>query len=156
MFPSTRLPDELNPFCVDCNDHQVENLPLIWFGVPFDEDRLFAYAARCGWAVKEHPDDDEYCTLRTWRNLVLKFFDKYGMRIQARDVWGLSGGKLLLTCFANRDIGTRFTGKHCRVALKWFEAMGFAKDEPKWYLDVMEEVRLLFQMFRALSFAAPD
>ena len=140
MFPARRLPSQLNPFCADCQCDNPEDLPLLWWGAVYDEDKVFGWAMRRGWAVKEHAEDDEYDMLFTWRNMVHKIYEKYGMLIRTRDVFGIPGEKLLLTFYANRDIG-RFNIKHRNAAHKMFKAMGYAEDEPRWYLDYMEDVR---------------
>ncbi|KAI0700016.1 hypothetical protein C8T65DRAFT_658370 [Cerioporus squamosus] len=84
MFPRRYLPPELNPLCVDCGDP--EELPLVWYGALYDQYKLFGYARRRGWAVKQRPDDEEYDMLLTWENLVYKYCEKYGMCIQTREV----------------------------------------------------------------------
>ena len=147
LFPARRLPPQLNPICVDCDD--LEELPLVWWGAVYDEDKVFGWAMRRGWAVKEHAEDDEYDMLFTWRNMVHKIYEKYGMLIRTRDVFGIPGEKLLLTFYANRDIG-RFNVKHRNAAHKMFKAMGYAEDEQKWYLDYMEDVRSAWPVWHTI------
>ncbi|RDX50307.1 hypothetical protein OH76DRAFT_1402766 [Lentinus brumalis] len=134
MFPTRSLPAELNPLCVDCDD--LDDLPLVWFGVLYDQYKLFGYARRRGWAVKQRPDDEEYDMLLTFENLVYKYCEKYGLVIQTREVWGTA--KLLITLYSNRDIAD-YTTRHRDRARKTFKAMGYAEDEPQWYLDLDEE-----------------
>ena len=138
LFPARRLPPQLNPICVDCDDPA--DLPLVWFGAVYDQDKVFDWALRRGWGVKNLPEDTKYNQWLTWPNIVKKVHEKYGMLIRTRDVFGIPGENLLLAFYANRDIG-RFNVKHRNAAHRMFKSMGYAEDELKWYLDYLEDVR---------------
>ena len=140
MFPARRLPSQLNPFCADCQCDDPEDLPLIWWGAVYDQDKVLDWAVRRGWGVKNRAEDKQYSSWLTWANIEKKVSKKYGMRIQTHDVFGIPGEKLLLTFYANRDIG-RYNVKHRNAAHAMFKAMGYAEDEPQWYLDYMVYVR---------------
>ncbi|RPD53080.1 hypothetical protein L227DRAFT_581660 [Lentinus tigrinus ALCF2SS1-6] len=138
MLPARILPPQLHPLRVDSEHPRFEDIPLVWFGVPFERDRVFKWALRRGWGAKECPEDEEYDMLCTWRNIVIKFYERYKMHIRTRDVFGAPYGKLLLTFYSNREMAT-FTTRHRDDADKVFKKMGYAEDEPKWYLDIRED-----------------
>ncbi|RPD68288.1 hypothetical protein L226DRAFT_347759 [Lentinus tigrinus ALCF2SS1-7] len=138
MLPARILPAQLHPFRVDFEHPKFEDIPLVWFGVPFERDRVFKWALRRGWGAKECPEDEEYDMLCTWRNIVIKFYERYKMHIRTRDVFGAPYGKLLLTFYSNREMAT-LSARHRDDALKVFKKMGYAEDEPKWYLDIRED-----------------
>ncbi|RPD54543.1 hypothetical protein L226DRAFT_616462 [Lentinus tigrinus ALCF2SS1-7] len=138
MLPAADLPAQLNPFRVDFEHPDCQDIPLVWFGVPFHRDRVFDWALRRGWGAKESPEDEKFDMLCTWRNIVIKFNERYKMHIRTLDVFGAPEGKLLLTFYSNRQMAT-FTTRHRDNALKVFKKMGYAEDEPMWYLDIRED-----------------
>ncbi|KAI1783415.1 hypothetical protein LXA43DRAFT_853731, partial [Ganoderma leucocontextum] len=132
-LPSPVLPRELNPRCVDCG--HPNNLPLVWFGVRFDQGKVLRYAVSRGYGIRR-ASDRGYDDLRTWANLVDKYYEKFRLYLQLREVWGCNIH--VLSFYANRDL-PQLAMKHRKRAVSTILAMGYEKEDIHWWLDLDEE-----------------
>ncbi|TFK85855.1 hypothetical protein K466DRAFT_587765 [Polyporus arcularius HHB13444] len=134
MFPRRSIRDQFNPVTVDLQT--LDELPRLWYGVPYDEHKLFKYALRCGqYGKKSHPDDPGPHPLSTWGNFLQTYKKTYGMGIGLREVWGCDTHWPLFAFLSNRDMAVLDT-RHHGWALTRITAMGFDVDkDAKWWVD---------------------
>ena len=135
MLPARILPRGLNPHWVDCD---VKELPMIWYGAPYDEKKVIPFAIRNGFGDKRDPEDEIYDAAWTWVNLVDQFHKRFGVYMCLQEVWGLRD-RLLLAFHANRDMRI-ITWRQRKLIQNTYRAMGYKDEEMQWWLDRDEMV----------------
>ncbi len=136
MFPRRTVPDEFNPVTVDFK--RLSDLPLLWYGVPYDGQKILKYALRRGYGKKSHPKDPGPHPLSTWHNFLEKYKERYGMDVGLRKVWGCD--RHVFAFYSNRDMAV-LDVRHHDWAMSTIAAMGFDADkDAKWWVDIHEKV----------------
>ncbi|RPD54544.1 hypothetical protein L226DRAFT_539312 [Lentinus tigrinus ALCF2SS1-7] len=92
MLPTRPLPHCLNPNWVECD---VKQLPIVWFGAPYEEDKVIPFAIANGFGDKCDPDDELYAASLTWVSLVNQFYKRFGIYLRIEEVWGLKDNLVL-------------------------------------------------------------
>ncbi|RPD54542.1 hypothetical protein L226DRAFT_470776, partial [Lentinus tigrinus ALCF2SS1-7] len=135
MLPARPLPCCLNPNWVDCD---VKQLPMVWFGAPYDHEKVIPFAIENGFGDNHDPEDEIYDANWTWVNLVERFYEEFGIHLCLKEVWGYPEG-LVLAFYANRDM--RIISKRQRRLIEnTYRAMGYEDEDMQWWLDRDEEV----------------
>ncbi|TFK86239.1 hypothetical protein K466DRAFT_158744 [Polyporus arcularius HHB13444] len=134
MLPALIIPRCLNPNWVDCDEN---DLPLVWFGAPYDEKKVIGFAIANGFGDKRDPEDEIYDARWTWLNLVEQYYKKYGIYLCMQEVWGYN--LLILAFHTNRDMRLITKAQRRRI-ISTYRAMGYKDEEMQWYLDIEEEV----------------
>ncbi|KAI0707482.1 hypothetical protein C8T65DRAFT_651115 [Cerioporus squamosus] len=134
MLPTLILPRCLNPNWVDCDE---DDLPLVWFGAPYDEKKVIGFAIANGFGDKRDPEDEIYDARWTWLNLVDQYYNKYGIYLSMQEVWGYN--LLILAFHTNRDMRLITKAQRRRI-IATYRAMGYKDEDMQWYLDIEEEV----------------
>ncbi|PIL23428.1 hypothetical protein GSI_14739 [Ganoderma sinense ZZ0214-1] len=135
-LPVYTIPNWLNPSYVDVADPT--EIPLCWYGVPFDRDLIYPYTERIGLAsyykeqmLRCQPGDLD--VFRTWVNMV-KWFEKLtGLKLDLNQVWGRPTP--ILTFFSNHEL-PRITKKQVSRIYDLLDDMDYDENSgPMWYLD---------------------
>ncbi|RPD54556.1 hypothetical protein L227DRAFT_534420 [Lentinus tigrinus ALCF2SS1-6] len=134
MLPTRPIPRCLNPNFVECD---VKQLPVVWFGAPYEEDKVIPFAIANGFGVKRS-QGDMYSASLTLVNLIEQFYKRFGIYLRMQEVWGLKDN-LVFAFYSNRDM-RKLTKRQLRVVLRTIEAMGFDDEDVLWWLDRDEEV----------------
>lgn len=149
-LPVRTIPRWLDPFHVDIADPT--ELPLCWYGVPFDRDLIYPYTERIGLAsyytkqvVRAKPGDMD--VFQTWANFEVWFQKLSGIKLDLNLVWGQPTP--ILTFFSNHEL-PRVTEEQLGRICDLLEDMDYDDDcELLWYLDRNLDVRRFFASLSA-------
>ncbi|RPD54557.1 hypothetical protein L227DRAFT_580371 [Lentinus tigrinus ALCF2SS1-6] len=135
MLPARPIPHCLNPHYVECD---VKQLPIVWFGAPYEEDKVISFAIANGFGDKGDPNDELYAASLTWVNLVKQFYRRFGIYLRIEEVWGLKDN-LGLAFYSNRDM-LKITKRQRLLVQSTYRAMGYEDEDMQWWLSRDEEL----------------